>query len=110
MGNGGNGLEDDVNAAFGAVRILCVGPDGVQGKLDRVSLKIRDFKLRPDIIFNFLAIKYALHGGHPAPTIARVEALIAFPSRTPSLPPSHYLSWSVRGGGPLRLLLHPCLD
>ena len=49
------------------MRILFVGPSGQQGKLERAALKIHDLRLRPHVIYNFLAIRHALHGGPPPP-------------------------------------------
>ena len=49
----------------------------MQGKLERAALKIDDLWLRPDVIFNFLTIKHALHGGPPPPDLAAIEDLMA---------------------------------
>lgn len=54
--------EEAIEAAFGALRLVFVGPQDQQGKLERVALKIDDLRLRPEVIFNFLTIKHMLHG------------------------------------------------
>ena len=65
-----------MRAAFAAVRIVFVGPNGTQTKLERAALKIRDLRLRPEVIFNFLTIRHELHGGQPPPTLEDVRALV----------------------------------
>ena len=69
--------EAALAAAFESVRIVFVGPSGEKGKLERAALKIDDLRLRPDVIYNFLTIKYMLHGGEPPPSMDEVQSLIA---------------------------------
>ena len=66
-----------IEAAFAALRIVFVGPSGSQGRLERAALKIYDLRLRPHVLFNWLAIRHALHAGPPPPTIEEVKAAIA---------------------------------
>ena len=66
-----------LKAAFAAVRIIFVGPSGQQGKLERAALKIDDLRLRPHVIFNFLTLRFALHGGKAPPTLEDVKRLMA---------------------------------
>ena len=70
--------EEAIEAAFGALRLVFVGPQGQQGKLERVALKIDDLRLRPVVIFNFLTIKHMLHGSETRPpSIERIQELLA---------------------------------
>ena len=43
--------------------VLIVGPNGQQGKLERAALLIDDLRLRPEVLFNFLAIDAAVREG-----------------------------------------------
>jgi hypothetical protein len=58
------------------VRVLFVGPDEMQGKLERAALKIEDLRLRPEVLINFLKIRHALRGGPPPPSRADIEKLV----------------------------------
>ena len=70
--------EEAIEAAFGALRLVFVGPQDQQGKLERVALKIDDLRLRPEVIFNFLTIKHMLHGSATQPpSIERIQELLA---------------------------------
>ena len=66
-----------LEAAYAVIRIVFVGPSGVQGKLEQSALKIEDLRLRPDVIYNFLSINNLLHNGTSAPTIDEIGRLIA---------------------------------
>ena len=66
-----------LEAAYSALRIVFVGPSGMRQKSEEVALKIEDFRLRPDVIFNFLTINHLLHNGPPVPCISEVISLIA---------------------------------
>ena len=77
--------KEALEAAFGEVRILFVGPNGMRQKLEDVALKIDDFRLRPDVIFNFLTINHMLHNGPPVPSMEEVSRLIAEHSFTAHL-------------------------
>ena len=70
--------EEAIEAAFGALRLVFVGPQSQQTKLERVALKIDDLRLRPVVIFNFLTIKHMLHGSETRPpSIERIQELLA---------------------------------
>ena len=53
-----------IKAALDNVRVLFVGPDGVQGKLERTALRMcqddGDLRLRAEVLYNFLALGAAL--------------------------------------------------
>jgi hypothetical protein len=66
-----------LEAAFASVRIVFVGPNGLRNKLEEVALKIDDFRLRPDVIYNFLTINKHLHNGPDVPSIEEVTKMIA---------------------------------
>ena len=65
-----------LEAAYAAVRIVFVGPSGMQEKLERAALKIDDLRLRPDVIYNFLMLNHLLHDGPPVPSIEDIIELI----------------------------------
>ena len=65
-----------LQAAFDAVRITFVGPKGQQSKLERAALRIPDLRLRPEVLYNFLALRAALHGDEKPPERNRIEALL----------------------------------
>ena len=66
-----------LEAAYAAVRIVFVGPSGMQEKLERAALKIDDLRLRPDVIYNFLTLNHLLHNGPSVPSIEEIIQLIA---------------------------------
>jgi hypothetical protein len=66
-----------LHAAFAAVRIVFVGPNGMRSKLEDAALKIDDFRLRPDVIFNFLTVNKYLHNGPDVPSLVEVTKLIS---------------------------------
>jgi hypothetical protein len=49
----------------------------LRNKLEEVALKIDDFRLRPDVIFNFLTINKHLHNGPDVPCLEEVTKMIA---------------------------------
>ena len=53
-----------LKAALGAIRVyLVLGPsNGAQGHLEKTAIKIDDYRLRDDVLYNFLMIKHVLHG------------------------------------------------
>jgi hypothetical protein len=65
-----------LEAAFAAVRIVFVGPDGMRQKMEDIALKIEDLRLRPDVIFNFLTLNHLLHNGPAVPSMDEVVRLI----------------------------------
>ncbi len=65
-----------LEAAFAAVRIVFVGSNGMQSKMEDVALKIEYFRLRPDVIFNFLTINRILHHGPSVPSIQEIMQLL----------------------------------
>ena len=65
-----------LEAAYAAVRIVFVGPSGMQEKLERAALKIDDLRLRPDVIYNFMTLNHLLHNGPPVPAIDEIIQLI----------------------------------
>ena len=69
-----------IKAALDNVHILFVGPEGVQGKLERTALRMSrddgDLRLRAEVVYNFLKLKEVLHGGVAAPTIDEVNAMV----------------------------------
>ena len=65
-----------LKAALGAIRVFFVGPNGTQGQLEKIALRIDDFRLRPEVIYNFLLIKHVLHGTEKTPAIELVKAMI----------------------------------
>ena len=66
-----------LEAAFEAVRIVFVGPNGQRQKLEDAALKIDDFRLRPDVIFNFMTINKYLHNGPDVPNIEEVMKMLS---------------------------------
>ncbi len=66
-----------LEAAFEAIRIVFVGPNGQRNKLEDAAMKIDDFRLRPDVIFNFLTINKHLHNGPDVPNIEEVMNMIS---------------------------------
>ena len=65
-----------LQAAFEGVRITFVGPRGERSTLERAALRIPDLRLRPEVIYNFLALRAALHGDEPKPDRHAVQRLI----------------------------------
>ena len=52
-----------LNAALGALRVYLVRRNaGAQGHLEKTAIKIDDYRLRDDVLYNFLMIKHVLHG------------------------------------------------
>ena len=51
-----------LKAALGAIKVYLVGPNGAQGHLEKTAIKIDDYRLRDDVLYNFLMIKHVLHG------------------------------------------------
>jgi len=47
-----------IKAAFGAVRLVFVGPQCQQGQLEKAALKIGDLRLRPEVVHNFLQLDH----------------------------------------------------
>jgi hypothetical protein len=66
-----------LEAAFAAIRVVFVGPNGMRTKMEAAALKIDDLRLRPDVIFNFLTINNILHNGPPPPSLDEVIKMIA---------------------------------
>ena len=66
-----------LKAALGAIRVFFVGPNGTQGQLEKIALRINDFRLRPEVIYNFLMIKHVLHGTERPPAIEVVTEMIS---------------------------------
>ena len=65
-----------IQAAFDAVRITFVGPKGQRSNLERAALRIPDLRLRPEVLYNFLALRAALHGDEKPPPIESVRELL----------------------------------
>ena len=65
-----------IKAAFGAVRLVFVGPQCQQGQLEKAALKIGDLRLRPEVVHNFLQLDHHLHGGAEPPTLAQIRELL----------------------------------
>ena len=65
-----------IKAAFGAVRLVFVGPQCQQGQLEKAALKIWDLSLRPEVVHNFLQLDHHLHGGAEPPTLAQIRELL----------------------------------
>ena len=40
-----------LKAALGAIRVFFVGPNGTQGQLEKIALRINDYRLRPEVIY-----------------------------------------------------------
>jgi hypothetical protein len=68
--------EAAIKAALDALRPCFVGPNGQQGKLERSALLIKDVRLRPEVLFNFLTIAAVLHGDAPPPPIEEIERML----------------------------------
>ena len=66
-----------LKAALGAIHVFFVGPNGTQGQLEKIALRINDFRLRPEVIYNFLMIKHVLHGTERPPAIEVVTEMIS---------------------------------
>ncbi len=71
-----------LEATYAAVRIVFVGPTGTRQKLETSALQIEDFRLRPDVIYNFITINHVLHNGPCAPSIEEVLRLLVENSMT----------------------------
>ena len=65
-----------LQAAFDAVRIMFVGPKDHRTKLESAALALPDLRLRPHVLFNFLALRAKLHGEQQPPAIDKIEALL----------------------------------
>ena len=65
-----------LKAALGAIRVYLVGPNGAQGHLEKTAIKIDDYRLRDDVLYNFLMIKHVLHGSEMPPKIELVQEMI----------------------------------
>ena len=65
--------ETALQAAFDSLRITFVGPKGERGRLEQAALRIPDLRLRPEVIYNFLALRAALHADEPPPPIQEVH-------------------------------------
>tara|TARA_B100000524_G_scaffold210431_1_gene110069 strand:+ start:365 stop:730 length:366 start_codon:yes stop_codon:yes gene_type:complete len=71
-----------IKAAFGAVRLVFVGPQCQQGQLEKAALKIGDLRLRPEVVHNFLQLdvdhqsspSWRSRPGDP-PTLAQIREL-----------------------------------
>ena len=68
--------EKALKAALGAIRVYLVGPNGAQGQLEKTAMQIDDYRLRPDVLYNFLTIRHVLHGYAMPPTIEVVQEMI----------------------------------
>ena len=53
-----------------------MGPNGAQGHLEKTAIKIDDYRLRDDVLYNFLMIKHVLHGSEMPPKIELVQEMI----------------------------------
>ena len=54
-----------------------MGPiNGAQGHLEESAIKIDDYRLQADVIYNFLMIEHVLHGSEMPPTIEVVQEMI----------------------------------
>jgi len=67
---------DAIKAAFSAVRLVLVGPQDQQGQLEKAALKIYDLRVRPEVVYNFLALNHRLHGGPEPPTLEAFQRLL----------------------------------
>ena len=66
-----------LNAALGALRVYLVRRNaGAQGHLEKTAIKIDDYRLRDDVLYNSLMIKHVLHGSEMAPKIELVQEMI----------------------------------
>ena len=68
--------EAAIKSAIDAVRPCFVGPSGQQGKLERAALLIDDLRLRPEVLFNFLTIRAALHGDALPPAVDEIQSML----------------------------------
>ena len=67
---------DAIKAAFSAVRLVLVGPQDQQGQLEKAALKIYDLRVRPEVVYSFLALNHRLHGGPEPPTLEAFQRLL----------------------------------
>ena len=65
-----------LKAALGAIRVYLVRRNGAQGHLEKTAIKIDDYRLRDDVLYNFLMINHVLHGSEMPPKIELVQEMI----------------------------------
>ncbi|KAG8466783.1 hypothetical protein KFE25_008162 [Diacronema lutheri] len=68
---------DAIKGALAHVRVLFVGPAGRRTALERAALHVPDLRLDACVVYNFLALRHALHGNKAPPPLAQLEALFA---------------------------------
>jgi len=67
---------DAIKAAFSTARLVLVGPQDQQSQLEKAALKIYDLRVRPEVVYNFLALNHRLHGGPEPPTLEAFQRLL----------------------------------